>query len=52
MELKNYQKKVKAIETINSDIIGGIIIKVNGTIIDDSILNKLKAIKDAVLENR
>ena len=49
---KNYQKKVKAIETINSDIIGGIIIKVNGTIIDDSILNKLKAIKDAVLENR
>ena len=49
---KNYQKKVKAIETINSDILGGIIIKVNGTIIDDSILNKLKAIKDAVLENR
>ena len=49
---KNYQKKVIAHETLRDDIIGGIIIKVNGTIIDNSLLNKLKAIKDAVLENR
>ena len=48
----NYQKKVEVKETIDSDIIGGIIVKVNGTIIDDSILNKLKAIKDTVLNSK
>lgn len=47
----SYKKKVEAKEEIRDDIIGGIIIKVNGTIIDDSILNKLKAIKDTVLNS-
>lgn len=49
---KNYQKKVEPVELIDEDIIGGIIVKVNGTIIDDSILNKLKAIKDTVLSSK
>lgn len=47
----SYKKKVEAKEEIRDDIIGGIIVKVNGTIIDDSILNKLKAIKDTVLNS-
>ena len=46
-----YKKKVEAKVTIDEDIIGGIIVKANGKIIDDSILNKLKAIKDAVLNS-
>ena len=49
---KNYQKKVEAKEVFQDDIIGGIIVKVNGTIIDDSVLNKLKAIKDTVLNSK
>lgn len=49
---KNYQKQVKAKELLSSDILGGIIVKVNGKVMDNSLLNKLKAIKDAVLENR
>ncbi|MBO4666780.1 MAG: ATP synthase F1 subunit delta [Bacilli bacterium] len=47
----NYKKRVEATTKTNDDIIGGIIVKVNGTIIDDSILNKLKAIKDTVLNS-
>ena len=49
---ENYHKKIEAQETLEDDIIGGIIVKVNGTIIDDSILNKLKAIKDTVLNSK
>ena len=47
----SYKKRVEATTKTNDDIIGGIIVKVNGTIIDDSILNKLKAIKDTVLNS-
>ena len=47
----NYKKRVEATTKTDDDIIGGIIVKVNGTIIDDSILNKLKAIKDTVLSS-
>ena len=47
----NYKKRVEATTKTEDDIIGGIIVKVNGTIIDDSILNKLKAIKDTVLNS-
>ena len=47
----NYKKRVEATTKTDDDIIGGIIVKVNGTIIDDSILNKLKAIKDTVLNS-
>lgn len=49
---KHYQNKVESIEHVSDDIIGGIIVKVNGTIIDDSILSKLKAIRDAVLNSK
>ena len=47
----SYKKRVEATTKTNDDIIGGIIVKVNGTIIDNSILNKLKAIKDTVLNS-
>ena len=47
----SYKKRVEATTKTNDNIIGGIIVKVNGTIIDDSILNKLKAIKDTVLNS-
>lgn len=47
----NYKRRVEATTKTDDDIIGGIIVKVNGTIIDDSILNKLKAIKDTVLNS-
>ena len=49
---KSYGKQIEAMESIDEDIIGGIIVKVNGTIVDDSILNKLKAIKDTVLGSK
>ena len=48
----SYQKKVISKETIDETILGGIIVKVNGMVTDDSILNKLKAIKDAVLSSK
>lgn len=48
----SYQKKVISKEIIDETIIGGIIVKVNGMVTDDSILNKLKAIKDAVLSSK
>ncbi len=44
----NYQKKVIVTKKLDKNIIGGIIVKRNGTIIDDSLLNKLKTIKDTV----
>ena len=48
----SYQKKVISKETVDETILGGIIVKVNGMVTDDSILNKLKAIKDAVLSSK
>lgn len=48
----SYQKKVISKEIIDETILGGIIVKVNGMVTDDSILNKLKAIKDAVLSSK
>lgn len=46
---KSYQKKVIASYAIDKSIIGGIIIKHGGYVIDDSIINKIKAIKDSIL---
>ena len=48
----SYQKKVISKEIVDETILGGIIVKVNGMVTDDSILNKLKAIKDAVLSSK
>ena len=47
LELK-YQKKVIATVTIDKSVLGGLIIKQNGYVIDDTLLNKLKAIKDNI----
>lgn len=46
---KSYQKKVIATYAIDESIIGGIIVKRGGYVVDDSIINKIKAIKDSIL---
>lgn len=46
---KNYQKTIIATTEISPDLIGGIVVKRDGYIIDNSLLNKLKSIKDNVL---
>ena len=43
-----YQKKVIAKLSIDSSVMGGLIIKQNGYVLDDTLLNKLKAIKDNI----
>ena len=43
-----YQKKVIANVIIDENVLGGLIIKQNGYVIDDTLLNKLKAIKDTI----
>lgn len=42
------QAKVIAKLTIDESVIGGLIVKHNGYVLDDTLLNKLKAIKDNI----
>lgn len=49
---KKYQKSVELSIQINKDIIGGIVLKQNGQIIDASVLNKLEALKESLKEMR
>lgn len=44
-----FKKEVIVNVTIDKDILGGIIVKRNGYVLDASILSKLKAIKDTVI---
>lgn len=46
---KNYNKKIIGKITYDKDVIGGIKVLINGSIIDDTLLNKLKSIKDTII---
>ncbi|MGN1311398.1 MAG: ATP synthase F1 subunit delta [Bacilli bacterium] len=46
---KEFKREVITSVTLDERIVGGIIVKRNGYVLDASILNKLKAIKDTVI---
>jgi F-type H+-transporting ATPase subunit delta len=42
-----FKKKIKTTMVIDASIIGGLIIKYNGQVLDDSVIGKLKSLKEA-----
>lgn len=46
---KNLNKKIIASIEIDPNLLGGIKVLINGSVIDDTLLNKLKSIKDTII---